>query len=188
LLLSLVLIFLFSNILTYSKNVFYLSISSLYFIFILCVLLFAHPLNTIFIFSDLLSIIIAILIIYLLIMLYKFTKEKILVQDIKVTDLKEGVVTYYNYYLIDKKVIQKKSTFFSAIKDILSGNYYKSQIIDSRKAGGLNKKEVTFLNDSYYNKLISNNIKIKVTLAFTPSVLIAYILLNIFGDVIWVIF
>jgi hypothetical protein len=121
-------------------------------------------------------------------MFYKFTKEKIFVEESKITDLKEGDVTYYNYYLINKKIVYKKSTFFSAIKELLMGTYSKDQIIDSRKAGGLNKKEVTFLNDSYNNKLISNTIKLKITLAFTPSVLIAYILLNIFGDVIWLIF
>jgi len=121
-------------------------------------------------------------------MLYKFTKEKILVEERNVIDLKEGDVPLYNYYLIDKKVVYKKSTFFSAIRDMLGGVYYKDQIIDSRKAGGLNHKEVTFLNDSYNNKLISKTIKLKVTIAFTPAVLIAYILLNIFGDIIWLIF
>jgi len=120
-------------------------------------------------------------------MLYKFIKEKVLVEEHNISDLKEGDVPYYNYYLIDKKVIFKKSRFFSAIKEMINGTYSQNQMIDSRKAGGLNNKEVTFLKGSYKNKLIGNTIKLKVTIAFTPAVLIAYVLLNIFGDVIWIV-
>ena len=188
LLLSFVLIFLFSNVLTYSKKAFYFSIGMLYLILFITTCLSKPVPQRFFLLSNLFSIIISVLIIYLLIMIYRFTKEKILVEEKKVSDLKEGDVTLYNYYLINKKVIFKKSTFFSAIRAMLTGVYYKDQIIDSRKAGGLNVKEVTFLNESHNNKLIGNVIKIKVTIAFTPAVLIAYILLNIFGDVIWLIF
>ena len=74
------------------------------------------------------------------------------------------------------------------IKDMCSPTFSNTKVVDSRRARGLTSKEVTFLNDSYKNKLISKTIKTKVTLAFTPSVLIAYILLNIFGDVFWAIF
>jgi len=138
--------------------------------------------------SDLASIILSVLFIYLLIIIYKVIKERILVNEINVSELKEGIVTYYDYYKVNNEIIEKKSTFLSLIKENIYKNENTIKIIDSRRAGGLTRKEVTFLNDSYKNKLIAKTIKTKVTLAFTPSVLLGYVLLNIFGDIIWAIF
>ena len=188
LLLSFVLIILFSKVLKYNKLIFYASMAVLYCLLLGYVFVSKVAFNSIFKFSDFLSILISVLVIYFLIIFYKVIKEKILVNDTDVKSLKEGDVTFYNYYLVDNKVIEKKSTFLSLIKENLSSDLKSKLIIDSRKVGGLNKTEVTFLNDSYRYKLISKTIKTKVTLAFTPSVLIAYILLNIFGDIIWTIF
>jgi len=186
LLLSLVLVFLFSNVHTYSKKLFYYSIIFLYLVLFVSTS-FIWSTQTPFLISNLFSIILSILIIYLFILFYRVTKDKVLVQEKEIHDLKEGDVSLFNYYLINKKIVSKKSTFLSAIKEMLLGKYYDNLMIDSRKAGGLTKKEVTFLNESYDNRLVGNTLKVKVTIPFTPAVLIAYILLNIFGDVIWLI-
>ncbi|GEM_PF-1085020 len=188
LLLSFVLIILFSKILKYNKVAFYSSMILLYGFLLGYVFVFNVTFNSIFKLSDLFSICVSVLVIYLLIIIYKVMKEKVLVNEISVLELKEGDVTYFNYYLSEGAVIERKSTFLNLIKENIKVNPKEELIINSRRIGGLNRKEVTFLNDSYKNKLISKAIKTKVTLAFTPSVLIAYILLNIFGDVFWTIF
>ncbi|HPC10461.1 MAG TPA: hypothetical protein PLN85_05275, partial [archaeon] len=67
------------------------------------------------------------------------------------------------------------------------GEYQKNLKIDSNKAKGLSEQDITLLKQWYKNNLIEDKIKIKKTIAFTPSVMIAYVLLNIFGDFIWII-
>lgn len=188
LLLSFVLILLFSNILKYNKVAFYSSMVLLYGALLAHVFISRSTFSLIFKSSDLASIILSVLFIYLLIIIYKVIKERILVNEINVSELKEGIVTYYDYYKVNNEIIEKKSTFLSLIKENIYKNENTIKIIDSRRAGGLTRKEVTFLNDSYKNKLIAKTIKTKVTLAFTPSVLLGYVLLNIFGDIIWAIF
>ena len=141
----------------------------------------------IFVFYDLLVITITILIIFLSITFYKIISSKILTFSKKINDLKEGDVVLNNYYLVNKKVIEKKLSFINYLKEYTSKQKSNKLIIDSRKVGGLLPEDITFLKSSYKHNL-EKEIVLKKTIPFTPSVLVAYILLNILGDFIWFIF
>lgn len=160
------------------KSNFYYVIIGLY--LIVLVILFSlnkfnsSLLNTI-ITTSILVIIYSVFLIYL-----RFIKEKVLIETKEIAKLKEGDVPIYNYYLIDKKIIIKKPNFITKIKEMANGSYYKDLKVDSSKACGLSKKDITFLKAMYNNRLIDNTIYLKKTVAFTPAALLAFILLIMF--------
>ena len=73
------------------------------------------------------------------------------------------------------------------ILDLSRNKYYNYLKIDSRKSSGILQTDIMFLKDSYNHNLIEKRIKLKKTIPFVPSILIAYIILNIIGDVFWFI-
>lgn len=173
-----------SFILTYTifkikiKKNFYSIILGLY-LLVLIILISTNKLtNNSLVFSvntALIVIVISILIIYL-----KYIKDKVFIEKKKISELREGDLLLYNYYYSNKKLILRKFTFIEKIKALVSGEYYKGLKVDSGKAKGISRKDITFLKAMYNNRLIANRIYLKKTIAFTPAVLLAYILLIIF--------
>ena len=160
------------------KSGFYYVIFGLYLI-VLVILFSTHKLTADAIINLLgisgFVILISILLIYL-----KYIKEKVLLETKTIAELKEGDLPIYNYYYENKKITTKKPSFVNKIKEIIAGTYNKNLKIDSSKACGLSKKDITFLKDMYHNRLVDNTIYLKKTLAFTPAVLLAFMLLIIF--------
>lgn len=146
---------------------------------VFAILLFLNKLTT-GLFITLLNISGVVILISLLFMYLRYIKEKVLIETKTIDKLKEGDLPVYNYYYINKKIILKKPNLITKIKETASGTYYKGLKIDSSKACGLSKKDITFLKDMYNNKLVDNTIYLKKTLAFTPAVLLAFVLLLIF--------
>ena len=108
---------------------------------------------------------------------YKIVKDKVLIEEKKISNLKEGDLPVYNYYYKNKKLTLIKPTLFTKIKMLVSGSYYLNLKIDSSKSCGLVNKDILFLKTMYKNNLISNKIYLRKTLAFVPAVLLGYILL-----------
>lgn len=143
--------------------------------------------TNIFIFKDLISIILGVIIIFILFVLYTIIKERIFVYTKTINQLKKGDVLYFNYYKKNNKVYTKKYNFLKYILDLSRNKYYNYLKIDSRKSSGILQTDIMFLKDSYNHNLIEKRIKLKKTIPFVPSILIAYIILNIIGDVFWFI-
>lgn len=156
-----------------TKTTIYL-LSFLYFLLIIYSFIFK---NLIFDISSLLFLIVIIFTINFIISLIKLISREVLVDKKKISCLKEGDVPESNYYLIKNKLIIKKHSFLKTIKLMIENKYHKNLKIDSNKAGGLNKQDITFLKTMYKDNLIEKDIFIKKTLPFTPTLLISYILL-----------
>lgn len=132
---------------------------------------------------SLITIIITIKLIYFFVTIYKIISTRILSENKKLKNLKEGDVLIYNYYKQGKKIIEKKANFFYYLKNIINNTYYKNLVVDSRKVRGVSKEDITFLKRTYNN--LDKELVVKKTIPFTPSVLFAYVLLNFAGDFIW---
>jgi len=181
--LSIILYILFTKVKDYSINYFYIFIGFCY----LLLSGYSFFITNLFFLSNLISIVVSIVILLLLLVIYKVIREDIFSKYINLSSLKEGDILYYNYYLKNKKVIYKHLNFFQTIKEIFNSSKDLKLVVDSRYAKGVTNKDIAFLKESYNNNLIGRSIKIKKTLPFTPSILIGFILLNIFGDIIWII-
>lgn len=142
--------------------------------------------KNIFSIISLVTIIITIKLLFVFITIYKIISSRILTEPKKLKDLKEGDLLKNNYYKINNKVIEKNISFLNYFKQTFYQTYTKNLIVDSRKARGVLKEDITFLKRTYNN--LNKEIIIRKTIPFTPSVLLGYIILNIFGDFIWFLF
>ncbi len=161
------------------KKHFYTFIISLYLVVFFMFLLTSRKINYLLL-SNTLNTIVFVFIFSVLIIYYRYIKEKVFVETKTISQLTEGDVPIYNYYYIKRKLIIKESNFFRKLKELAQGTYYKGLKVDSSKACGISVKDIAFLKDMYKNKLINNKIYVKKTIAFTPAVLLAFILLIIF--------
>ena len=178
---SIIFILFFRKIETRNLTQYYFLLSFFYFLLIFYSMVFS---KTVFYFKNLITIIITLVIIFLAVAFYKIIYSKILITSKKVYSLKEGDVVLNNYYLSGTKVIEKRVSFIQYLKNFTSPISKHKLMVDSRKAGGLLNEDITFLKSCYKHNL-EKEILLKKTIPFTPSVLIAYILLNILGDFIW---
>jgi len=184
-LLSILFLLFFRRVEELSVRYFYYLIGVAYVLLVIYSIAFKTNLFSIY---NLLTIVITIKIIFLGVTIYKIISGRILVTSKPLKNLQEGDVVLNNYYKKGKAgVLEKKVSFLDFIFLVVKNKYHKNLLIDSKKVGGLTLKEVTFLKSLYKNNL-EKKIFLKKTIPFTPSVLIAYVLLNILGDFIWLFF
>lgn len=157
------------------KKLFYLILGFIYLLTILVLFIKTRLVNLSL--MQALEIIVFLFIFSILKSIYKVVKEKILIEEKKISNLKEGDLPVYNYYYKNKKLTLIKPTTFTKIKMLVTGTYYLNLKIDSSKSCGLVNKDILFLKTMYKNNLISNKIYLRKTLAFVPAVLLGYILL-----------
>jgi preflagellin peptidase FlaK len=138
--------------------------------------------------NEFLMIFLFLIIINILTKLYYLIKNNALVTTKLIYNLNEGDLLYYNYYKKGSNIYFEKISFFKQIKLLLKNKYSENLKIDSKKACGLNASDIRFLKTMYESNLISKYILIRKTIPYVPAILIAYILLNILGDFIWLIF
>ncbi len=116
----------------------------------------------------------------------------------KITELKDGDIVAetiimgndgilrYSGVSIAKIINYLKTNNLQAIKELLApaGKVFCSH----RRAGGVSEEEIAELKKLVEKKLLEDSIEVKQSVAFVPAVLIAFVLLNILGDLIWNVF
>jgi len=143
---------------------------------------------TVFSVINFIEIALFILVIDLILVLHRNIKARLLRQATLISKLHVGDVLVNNYYYSKNKIVVVENTFFNMINQLLKGTYYKNLRIDASRASGLEKNDITFLKRMYKNRLIGKKIDIKMTIPFTPSVLIGYLFLALIGGLLCVIF
>jgi len=124
-----------------------------------------------------------------------FVSREVLREEKKITELQEGEIPVESIYLRKGKAVRGEKI---QIKTII--NYFKNnnlaglqnyllpkgkEIISSRKARGLEAKEINELKKLVKEKKLEDKIEIKLSAPFVPAILIGYLLLNIVGDLFW---
>ncbi len=131
---------------------------------------------------------------WLLFRLYSLSK-KLMRKKIKIGNLEEGMIPAET--LIENSGKIEKTPDFE-IKKIINHLVHNRLgelnallnpkgriIISSARAAGLEADEITELKKLALEKKIENEILIKESVPLVPAILIGYVLLNIFGDVLW---
>ncbi|MCH7902925.1 prepilin peptidase [archaeon] len=141
------------------------------------------------------SIGIPLLLIYLLWKIYSESKEYAFKETIKVKDLEEGMIP-------DKYIVERNSkiefvegpSIKSVIKNLMNNRIenaikdfkIKGRVLASPKAaGGLTNKDVKELKEKAAKGLMVKTINVRKTMAFVPAILVAYIVLQLTGDLLW---
>ncbi|MDP6671331.1 MAG: A24 family peptidase C-terminal domain-containing protein, partial [archaeon] len=132
--------------------------------------------------------------IYLLIKLYSISKI-MLRKEKKITELEEGEIVAETFAETEGKVeryapleIKRIINYFTnnkvqALKEYL--NPPGRIIASSRNARGLTDEEILELRRLVKEKKLENAVVIKLSAPFVPALLIAYLALNIVGDLLW---
>jgi len=130
---------------------------------------------------------------YALIALFIKSREEVLRKKIKISNLKEGMIPAETIIKVKGKVIRKKGINISSmIRLMLQGKIaqlnpkIKGRVIaDSRKARGLTEDEINKLKKLQANGLLENEIEIKLSGPFAPTVFLAYLIASMAGDLFW---
>ena len=133
---------------------------------------------------------------YLLFKLYTLSKV-LMRKDVKVSELEEGMISAQTIVARGKKIeilpevgIRTLIKYFAQNKsgaETLSAKIKEREIVSSRSAGGITEEEIMELKGLAKAKKIPSTLSVKESAPFVPAILIAYIVLNVVGDVIWVL-
>ncbi|MFH1752120.1 MAG: prepilin peptidase [archaeon] len=139
------------------------------------------------------STIIVVFCLYVLLKFYFISKKHVLREKVKVSELKEGTIISKSLYNVKGKIVASDGLSFSGMLKLLKEKNLsllkpKGKIlIDSNRAAGIEEKEVKLLKKLAREKKISKEIEVKLSAPFAPAVLIAFLLLSLIGDVLWVV-
>ncbi len=125
-----------------------------------------------------------------------YSLSKILMRKpVKIEELEEGMISGQTIVQNGKKIeIVKEMGMKKLIKYCASNRFGKAmeaiqpkgkEIISSKAAAGLEEKQISKLKELAKKGKIPDRLLVKESAPFVPAVLIAYIALNIVGDVIW---
>ena len=148
-----------------------------------------------------LGAIITALLFAIMIYLFVLSRSGLFNYKKKIKDLKEGDLLAYNLVMQDKSLVHLKLDFFGDFKlafkqSLKEGprpifelvekrkHLYKEVVISNNLASGLTNEEIRRIKRLYFNK----EIELKETTPLVPSILIAYVILCVFGDVVWLVF
>jgi Flp pilus assembly protein protease CpaA len=118
----------------------------------------------------------------------------LLVSEIKVSELVEGMIPAKTLVYSNKKVVEIEPLSIKKIisqvrlgkaQDLLKP---KDEIVSAMKARGVTDDEIKELKKLAKQGLIKKTIQIKESMPFVPTMLLGYILCLILGDAIWALF
>lgn len=119
---------------------------------------------------------IPVLIAYFVIL--KARGQRVLYDEVKITDLKEGMIPAEIIYEKDGKINRCRSSF---LLRKIQGKLHTNP----RRAAGLTRYQVGLLKKLVREKKIENHIRIKKGLPFGPALAAGAFILVIYGDIYW---
>ena len=132
---------------------------------------------------------------YIILQLYLMSREDVLVMRKKITELSEGEIAGENIMLENGKPERISGMSLGTIINNVRNNRFDlirqslnptgEVLASERSAGGLTQGQIKILQRLVSEGKLEDVIKIKDSAPFVPAVLIAYLALQITGDIIW---
>ena len=132
---------------------------------------------------------------YIILQLYLMSREDVLVMRKKITGLSEGEIAGENIMLENGKPERISRMSLGTIINNIRNNRFDlirqslnpagEVLASERSAGGLTQGQIKTLQRLVSEGKLEDVIKIKDSAPFVPAVLIAYLALQITGDIIW---
>jgi preflagellin peptidase FlaK len=130
-----------------------------------------------------------LLLAYFLILCFPLAKS-VFVREVKISELQEGDIPAEAIRVVNGKVVREKG--FNMKKLINYMVQYKmgaeiahKDIVSPLRARGVTPQEITELNELVAKGLLEDSILIKESAPMVPAILVAYIVLNFTGDLLW---
>lgn len=137
--------------------------------------------------------------IFLILELIHFLRKQsslLLRTKIPVEDLEEGMISSKSLYLIENKVVEHSSLDIKTIASKIQSGIPLNKImqpptgeeIANSRAAGLTQDQVDKIKDLASQGLLPKTFETKDSAAMVPSILIAFLVLMLIGDMFWYIF
>ena len=114
--------------------------------------------------------------------------------DLKVEELKEGMILAYGLYEKEKKIYFDKESFLTKFKlaaksgDLSSINTPKGKLLAGTLAAGLTNKDIALFKELVDDNKLENNIRVKRGVPFAPSIFIGLLISLFIGDLAYIFF
>lgn len=121
-----------------------------------------------------------------------FAGKVILTKKIKISELQEGDIPAEFIRIINGKVVREKGFNIKKLINYLAQNKKSNakqgvEIVSPLKARGVVEEEIKKLRELVNKKKLEDFIYIKESMPMVPAILVAYIVLNILGDILWLL-
>ncbi|MBU1120876.1 prepilin peptidase [Candidatus Micrarchaeota archaeon] len=145
--------------------------------------------------NEFVSLFLVLFVIYSFFRLFFLSREEILKKEIRVDELEEGMIPAQSIYLVEGKIVKSEPLKIATIIKYLTSNnlnqlmdYLKPKgktVVSSMRAAGFTVEEIKELKELVRERKIEEKIKVKLTAPMIPAVLMAFVLLNVIGDILW---
>lgn len=121
-----------------------------------------------------------------------FAGKIILTKKIKITELQEGDIPAEFIRIVNGKVAREKGFNIKKLINYLAQHRMSNakqgvEIVSPLKARGVTEEEIKKLKELVKKKMLEDFIYIKESMPMVPAILVAYIVLNILGDILWLL-
>ncbi len=118
----------------------------------------------------------------------KIVREEVLRSEMKITDLKEGVVIAEEIYIDKDRILRDDRDIFRKIYEIIKTGdtsvlIEKKSIIATMNPAGVTTDQIKTLRDYVTRGELEDKIKVKKSMPFAPVILLGLLLSLIFGDI-----
>lgn len=147
--------------------------------------------------ADLLYVFLALYGFYLALKLYSVSRKYALRETVKVRDLAEGMIPAKSVYLVkgkarvfdglDMKKVLKHLIHREIGKALEAVRPQGELVVSSSRAAGMDKGEVKKLKELSGKGLLPKTMEVKKSNAFVPAMILGYVIVNVCGDVIWLL-
>lgn len=184
--LSLILIYLLTFVISKLPNMFKALVISI-------LIVFALYTNIYLTISSVIVLFISLTVIGIIRKLLTSVNKKALQDDYEIDDLKEGMILAYNMYEQDNEVYIDNKGFFEKIKESLKKGDATAiakpngKLLMGSMAAGLTNENIELLKKLFKENKIQNKVRIKRGVPFAPSIFIGLIISLFIGDIALII-
>jgi len=132
---------------------------------------------------------------YIIIQFYFMSRNKVLKNEISISELKEGMIPESSVYIDKDRIVNKPPLGMKKVIKYLRANDLAALqkelqpkgkiLVDSRRAAGVDEEQVVKLKELAAQGKIPGTIVVKSTAPLVPAILIAYIITQLLGDLLW---
>lgn len=126
---------------------------------------------------------------------YHMSKEYVLRKTLKITELEEGMISAETIVEKELRVERLEQPGIGKIINLIFSNRVEElkrqlkpagkTVASAKSAAGFTLEQIRQLKELVKQKKLEDKIQIKLSAPFVPAVLVAYVILNFAGDILW---
>lgn len=141
--------------------------------------------RALFMFEYFVVVLLFIVVIRLLLNSMDIIRKEALMGEIKITDLKEGMIVAEEIYIQDGEILKDDKSVVKKIKEVAKTgtlDAFQRKSVVGTGAAGVSKEEIELLNEYVKKGKLKDRVKVKESMPFAPVILAGLIITLLIGD------